>query len=143
MKKLLFIAFMGIFSLNLSAQNDPAPQQDMDDIMEEMMKSFGDLEQIFGGGMMMDTTIIRQFGNMDDLGGFFEMDPKEMDMMMKQFEQMMQQFSGQGMGDLEELLKGLGLDGGPMIPAPDQLPNDDGKDQPTKKKKKKRKTYSM
>lgn len=142
MKKVLFIAFLGLFSLNLSAQADPAPQQDMEDIMEEMMKSFGDLEQIFGGDIMIDTMMIQQFGNMDDLGGLFQMDPKDMDSMIKQLDEMMQQFNGQGMGDLEELFKGLGLDGGPMVPAPDQIPDADSKDKPTKKKKK-RKTYSM
>ncbi len=145
MKKLLFIVLIGFFSLNVHAQNDPAPAPSMEDAMQEMMKLFGGMDSLFGDDMMMDTVIIKQFGNMDDLGlgDMFQMNPQDMDALFKQLEEQMQQFNGGGFGDLEELLEQFGMSPGSAIPAPDQLPDGDQPADEKKKPKKKRKTYSM
>jgi len=145
MKKILFIAFIGLFSLNLHAQNDPAPEPSMEDAMMEMMKMFGGMDGLLGDGMMMDTVIIKQFGNMDDLGlgDMFQMNPDDMNAILKQLEEQMQQFNGGGMGDLEQLLEQFGMSPNPAIPAPDQIPDGDQPADKKKKAKKKRKTYSM
>jgi len=118
---------------------------------------FLELEQMFqgfqfdnmGDGMMIDTMIIRQFGN-SDLGNA-EMDQMMQEMMQMMMQQMqsfdfgdMQGFDFGGMPDFDQLFEELELKDleGIDTPTDPAQPNADPKAK-KKVKKKKRKTYTL
>ncbi len=132
-KKIISASFLFMLSINLSfAQNDMMDQfmQDFEQMEEELKQLLGD------DGILMDTMIIQGFHDLQSgaFGDIFN-DPQLKDM-MDMMEQSFQQFD---MNDFEQLMEGFDFGNGPLVPAPEKLP--EGKE--TDKKKKKRKSYTL
>lgn len=143
--KIFAILIFGFLALHLQAQTDepsqPINPTDPFSEMEELFRNFG-----FGdmdGGMMMDTMIIKQFGN------GFDMEMGEMDQMMQEMMKMMQeQFQQLDFGNMDgfdhlfedfdmDNLDPNGLNADPNAPGLSE------EEREKLKKKKKRKTYKL
>jgi len=143
--KLIFALFFGLFCFHVQAQADkpqietePQIQIDQLDQLSDLFEGFdfGDM----GGGMFMDTMMIRQFGGSDFQSG-------DMDQMMQQMMEMMQmqmsQFDFESM-DLNQLFDEFDLDNlQPYSSDPDQITPGDQNDTDKLNTKKKIKTYKL
>ena len=144
--KRYFIFLLTLFSIfNLSAQQDDPAPKDIEDF-GKVIERIGIMMEGMDG-MQMDTVIIREFGNMDDMMPFGNIEPGEMsetfEQMFKMMEEQMRLFGQDGspFEDMDKLFEDM------MIPPPDQLEDapQDGSEpaEPAKKPKKKRKIYEL
>lgn len=164
--RLIATLIIGLFlQISLTAQNDQATPQGLEDILQQF-------ESMFGGNMMIDTMMFKNFnmegmdqlqglenlspeelmeklGGMGGLGGNGLMMPENLDIegMMKMLEQSMQ---GMELGNLEQLLGPLLGDMEGLFPKPDNqkeeervIIGEDGKPIQQKKKKSQKKVYKL
>ncbi len=151
MKKLILTLFIGLgfFGMMNAQTQDEKLENDIQKIEEQMQKTLKDFGMDFGTQLFVDTLFFKDLDNLE-LGDHFDTFFKDTDMakmlgeMFGMMEEGMNGMESLDWGEFEKMLEQFGIDDS-LIPAPENLDEQEqNKEQPSKKKKKsKRKTYTL
>ncbi len=149
MKKGILLLFITIFSFNLSsAQNQSDFQNEIESLFGELEKTMQQLEPLINGNFLnqLDTLDISQLGfdpqKFEQMLEGKDLDNLSVDDMMDIMRIQMEMMEDIDLSQFNQLFEGFGLTS-PNLPKSFPKSEEGEKEQPAKKRKKKRKSYKL